>query len=209
MVIWIEWWGRKMVISGDFEKKVNNLWTNGERDLAKKEVFKFRAKYYNQLEVIEDKIFIDYKMAFHEYVDGNVEMANIYFKNLDDIFKDEYLRGSCAYDYYRYRWLYVNNNCDTLSYYYKMKEMTEIYNYFKKNDMNESAFSALETIHKIKGNENGVLESLKSLLNEKKIQEWNMVESILKDCDKISHDLYIKALDIIDRYKEDFNIDVV
>lgn len=196
-----------MVIDGSWVKKIFRLWEDEEYEIAKEEVFKFRMKYYNKLERIEDKVFLDYRMAYLEYILKNKDIANYYFKCLEDIFLDSYNKKSMEYDYYRYKWLYINNNEDTLNDAEKVNEMMEIYNYYKKNEKDDLAFTALENISKIKGNENEILTNLENLLNEDKIQEWNMVKSILNDCDKISHNLYIKALQIVNKYE--VNIDVV
>jgi hypothetical protein len=195
-----------MVIDGAWEKKIFRLWRDREYDKAKREVFRYRLRNYEKLKRIEDKVFLDYRMAHLEYILKNKEMANFYFKCLEDIFSDKYNRESMEYDYYRYKWLYVNNNEDTLSNAEKINQMMEIYNYYKLNKRDDLAFTALENVSKIKGNEDEILINLENLLNEDKIQEWNLVESILEDCDKISHSLYIKALDIVNKYKININV---
>lgn len=189
-----------MVISEKWIKKVFKLWEDEKKDEAKEEVFKFRMRYYHKLERIEDKIFLDYRMAFHEYIDKNTDLANIYFRYLEEIYKDEYVMKSCEYDYYRYRWLYVNNNEKTLSDKEKIDEMIKIYNYYKIIERNDLAKASLENISKLKGNQEEILLNLESLLNERKNQENHLILSILKDCEDISHNLYIKALNIVNKY---------
>lgn len=198
-----------MVIDGAWVKKIFRLWKDKKYEIAKEEVFKYRMRNYHKLKRIEDKVFLDYRMAHLEYILNNKDVANYYFKLLEEIFSDSYNRSSMEYDYYRYKWLYINNNQDSLSNSYKIKEMIEIYNYYKTNGNNDSASSALENICKIKGDKDGMLINLENLLNSERIQEWNMVESVLKDCEKISHNLYIKALNIVNEYKKKFIIDAV
>lgn len=195
-----------MVIDGAWKNKVFRLWKEKKCDLAKEEVFKFRMRYYNELERIEDKIFLDYRMAYHEYLDKNIELANIYFGSLEHIFKDDYVRESCEYEYYSYIWLYINNNEEKLTDEYKIKEMIKIYNYYKSNSNDGVAITALQNISKLQGNEEKILENLKSLLDGERIREWNLVESILKDCEKISSNLYIKALQIVNEYRININV---
>ncbi|MBS5307710.1 hypothetical protein [Clostridium sp.] len=195
-----------MVIDGAWKNKVFRLWKEKKCDLAKEEVFKFRMRYYNKLERIEDKIFLDYRMAYHEYLDKNIELANVYFESLEHIFKDDYVRESCEYEYYSYIWLYINNNEENLTDEYKIKEMIEIYNYYKSNSNDGVAITALQNISKLQGNQEKILENLKSLLDSEKIREWSLVESILKDCEKISSNLYIKALQIVNEYRININV---
>ena len=79
-----------MVIDGAWVKKVFKLWEEENKSLVKKEIFRYRMKYYDNLERAEDKIFIDYRMAYLEYLDKNIEIANKYFKNLELIYSDDY-----------------------------------------------------------------------------------------------------------------------
>ena len=196
-----------MILDGDWIEKIFNLWRREEYAIAKKEVSNFRMRNYDKLDRIEDKVFLDYRMAHLEYIMKNNDIANFYFKCLDDIFSDEYNRKSMEYDYYRYKWLYINNNEDILSDDFKINQMIEIYDYYKSINNDDVALTALENISKIKGDEDEILIHLENLLSEKKIKEWNMIVSILNDCEKISHNLYIKALDIVNKYN--FNIDVI
>lgn len=189
-----------MVLSEKWIKKVFNLWEDEKKDKVKEEIFQFRMRYYHKLERIEDKIFLDYRMGYLEYLSGNTDLANVYFGYLDEIYKDDYVMKSCEYDYYRYRWLYVNNNKKTLSDKEKIDEMIKVYNYYKTIERNDLAKASLENISNLKGNQEEILSNLESLLNEKKIQENHLILSILKDCEDISHNLYIKALDIVNKY---------
>ena len=196
-----------MVIDGAWMTKIKNLWIEEKYDLVKTEVFQYRMRNYNKLSRIEDKFLLDYRMAYLEYLYKNTEMANFYLDILKDIFKESYNRESMEYDYYRYRWLYVNNNYENLSDSEKINEMIEIYNYYKSMKREDLATTALENIANIKGNEVEILNNLEKLLLTDKMTDLILIKSIIKDCDKISHSLYIKALDVVNKYK--FNIDVV
>ena len=198
-----------MIIDGAWEKKIFKLWEEKKYDLAKNEVFKFRMRYYDKLERVEDKIFLDYRMAYHEYKGGNRDLANIYFKNLEDIFSDEYVKDSCACSYYKYKWLYINNNESILTKEEIIDGMMEIVNYYSKNKDEKLMKMAYANIFKFKGDEKELLQSLKYVLDSNKYCKINFLNSILKDCEEINHNLYIKALDIINEYKENFIIDVV
>lgn len=196
-----------MVIDGAWDKKIRDLWIDEKYELVKKEIFHYRMKNYNKLSRIEDKVLIDYRMAYLEYMEENVDRANFYLNSLAEIFEESYNKKSMEYEYYRYKWLYINNNLDILSDDEKIKEMIEIYNYYKVVGKEDLASSALENISKIQGNELGILNNLKKLVSTDKITDYILIKSILKDCDKISHSLYIKALDIVSAYK--VNIEVV
>ena len=196
-----------MVLSEKWIKKAFKLWEDEKKDEAKEEVFKFRMRYYHKLERIEDKIFLDYRMAFHEYLDGNTDLANIYFGYLEETYKDEYVMKSCEYDYYRYRWLYVNNNEKTLSEKEKTNEMLKICNYYNSIGNNKMFKVAYANIFTFEKDEDKVLEILEYIMMNDNYFKINFLNSILKDCEKISHNLYIKALDIVNKYN--INIQVV
>lgn len=196
-----------MVIDGAWKNKVFRLWEQEEYKKAKMEVFKYRMKYYNKLERIEDRIFLDYRMAYHEYVDKNVELANVYFKNLEKIFGDEYVKESCEYEYYRYRWLYINNNELIFTEKEIIDGMMDVCNYYNRIGNEKMMKMAYGNILRFKGNENKLLETLQYILESNKYYKINFLNSVLKDCEEISHGLYIKALDIVKKYE--IQIDVV
>jgi len=196
-----------MIIDGAWENKIRDLWMAEKYSIVKTEILYYRIRYYEKLSRVEDKFLIDYRMAYLEYMEKNFDLANYYLRELEYIFSDEYNRKSMEYDYYRYRWLKINNNFDKISNKEKIKEMIEVYNYYKSMDMTDLANTALENISKINGNEEEMLNNLKNLLLSKKITDYILIKSILNDCDKINHSLYIKALDIVNKYT--INIDVV
>ena len=196
-----------MVMDGVFEKKIINLWIEGKYSTAKKELFKYRLKNYDKLEVIEDKIFIDYRLAYLEYLDKNKEMSNMYFKSLDDIYSDEYIKGSCKYEYYKYRWLYLNSNKNTLSKEDFIMGMKEIYLYYETEGDYKMAKLAYGNIFTFEGDGEEVLNTLEYVMENGEYLRENFLNSILSDCEQISRSLYIKALDIINKYK--VNVDVV
>ena len=194
-----------MLIEESWELKFKELWAKEKFTEAKKMVFELRMKKYNKIEV-EDKIILDYRMAYLEYLEGNRESSNMYLKILGNIFDEDYSRKSNENYYYRYRWLYVNNNKDDIDKELLVNEMINIYRYYKEIKDEETALLALGNVAKIKGDNNLLIDNLEKLLIRGNISDWNLIKSIIKDCGKISHDLYITALELIDKYK--FNIDL-
>lgn len=194
-----------MLIEESWELKFKELWAKEKFTEAKKMVFELRMKKYNKIEV-EDKIILDYRMAYLEYLEGNRESSNMYLKILGNIFDEDYSRKSNENYYYRYRWLYVNNNKDDIDKELLVNEMINIYRYYKEIKDEETALLALGNVAKIKRDNNLLIDNLEKLLIRGNISDWNLIKSIIKDCGKISHDLYITALELIDKYK--FNIDL-
>lgn len=196
-----------MVIDGAWKNKVFRLWEEENKSLVKKEIFRYRMKCYDNLERVEDKIFIDYRMAYLEYLDKNIEIANKYFKNLELIYSDDYTRESCEYEYYKYKWLYINANSDYLNKEETISGMMEVCNYYSNNGNEKMMKMAYGNILKFKEDEKELLKTLEYILQNDKYLKINFLNSILKDCEEISSNLYIKALDMISEYK--INIKVV
>ena len=197
-----------MLIEESWELKFKELWAKEKFTEAKKMVFELRMKKYNKIEV-EDKIILDYRMAYLEYLEGNRESSNMYLKILGNIFDEDYSRKSNENYYYRYRWLYVNNNKDDIDKELLVNEMINIYRYYKEIKDEETALLALGNVAKIKGDNNLLIDNLVKLLIRGNISDWNLIKSIIKDCGKISHDLYITALELIDKYKFNIYLQVV
>lgn len=198
-----------MKLDGEWINKLDMMWVEKKFDELKSEIKKVRMEKYNYLELVEDKIFLDYKMAYHEYLDKNKELADLYLNNLDDFFKDEYIKSTNELFYYKYKWLLVNNNKKTLDSDFLISEMIEIYKYFKVINDEATSIVALENIEDIKGNGLGILENINKLLESKYKKDWNLINSMVKDCDKISHDLYITALELVNEYKVNIDSQVI
>ena len=194
-----------MVISERFQNEIEILWYRRKYLLLKEKLFNYRMRNYTRLSMIEDKVLIDYKMAYLEYIEGNKEGANLYFEILEDIFQDEYNRDSMELQYYKYKWLKVNNNKETLTNNEIIDEMTEIYEYYDRIGDEEMKKMAYGNIIKFKGDEEEFLNVLEYILTNKKLTK-NFLNSTLKDCADISHNLYIKALEIIKKYYSDEKI---
>lgn len=196
-----------MVLNGEFEKKIFTLWEENKKDLAKKELFKFRLRNYERLERVQDKIFIDYRMAYLEYLDGNLDLASVYFASLKDIFDDSYTRISCEYDYYNYKWLYVNANENKMSKQEMINEMLEICKYYGEIGNHKMYKLAYGNIFRFEENEDKILDTLRYILESDNYLKINFLDSILNDCEKTSRSLYIKALSMVNEYR--VNIDAV
>lgn len=194
-----------MVISERFQNEIEILWYRRKYLLLKEKLFNYRMRNYTRLSMIEDKVLIDYKMAYLEYIEGNKEGANLYFEILEDIFQDEYNRDSMELQYYKYKWLKVNNNKETLTNNEIIDEMTEIYEYYDRIGDEEMKKMAYGNIIKFKGDEEEFLNVLEYILTNKKLTK-NFLNSTLKDCADISHNLYIKALETIKKYYSDEKI---
>lgn len=191
-----------MVISERFQNEIEILWYRRKYLLLKEKLFNYRMRNYTRLSMIEDKVLIDYKMAYLEYIEGNKEGANLYFEILEDIFQDEYNRDSMELQYYKYKWLKVNNNRETLTNNEIIDEMTEIYEYYDRIGDEEMKKMAYGNIIKFKGDMEEFLNVLEYILTNKKLTK-NFLNSTLKDCADISHNLYIKALETIRKYYSD------
>lgn len=196
-----------MKLDGEWIKRLFALWKEGKYDIAKKEVFKYRLKNYEKLDRIEDKFFLDYRMAYHEYLDKNEKMANYYLDKLNDMFEDEYNKKAMEGEYYKFKWLYVNANYDNLNEDILVKEMASVHEYYKEIKDYKLACLALGNMFRINGEGEKVLETLDFLLSNYPCSEKIFEESILQDCEEINHNLYIKALKIVNKYK--VNIDVI
>lgn len=195
-----------MVIDGAWVEKIFRLWKDKKYEIAKEEVFKYRMRNYHKLKRIEDKVFLDYRMAHLEYILNNKDVANYYFKLLEEIFSDSYNRSSMEYDYYRYKWLYINNNQDTLNEKEIIDGMMDICNYYNRMGNEKMMKMAYGNILRFKEDENKMLETLQYILESNQYYKINFLSSVLKDCENISHNLYIKALDIVNRYEININV---
>lgn len=197
-----------MKINRDWETKYMELWFNKKFTEAKRMVFELRMKEYNKL-IMQDKIILDYRMAYFEYLDNNTNMANMYLDILENIFSDEFQKKANENYYYRYKWLYVNNNKGFIDNNILLNEMLQIYGYFKELKDEATTIVALENIADIKGDKFAMIENIEKLLKYKGKKDWNLIDSMVKDCDKISHDLYITALKLVNKYKLNIDLQVV
>lgn len=154
--------------------------------------------YYNKLNTT-DKLFISYCLAFLMYKKNNQEIANSYLNEIREIFNHEDTKDYRV-EYHNFLWLNVNVNYKKMETNDVLRDMIEVYDYYKNLDMKDVAVSALTNIFVYKKEENEILYSLEELLKCPSISDYNFVKSILKDCENISSNLYIKALSIVERY---------
>lgn len=198
-----------MVINGAWKEKVRTMRANKNNEGAKRELLKAKMTGYEKAD-LKNKIFVDYCLAHHAYTEKNFELANKYLMCIKSIF-DEDVRNieDMNLEYCNYLWMQVSVNHNTMEIKDIVNNMTEVYNYYIKVDEKDIAISALINIFYFDGSHDRILDSLEQLMKCDKISDWNFVDSILKDCERISHNLYIRALKIVEGFSIGFNIDVV
>lgn len=197
-----------MIINGEWKNKVRTMRTNGDNEGAKKELRKAKMSNAYQRTNDKNKIFIDYCLAHHSYIENNFELTNIYLNNIENIFNNDNQKiKDMNLEYCNFLWLYVNVNYNVIPIEKIVESMNYVYEYYLSIDENDIAISALVNIFRFQGNEDKILKGLESLLQCKNISDWNFVESILIDCENINHSLYIKAKNIVNNYN--INIDIV
>lgn len=195
-----------MIINGEWKNKIRTMRANGDNKGAKRELRKAKMSGYEKT-TLKNKVFIDYCLAHYSYVENNYDLTNRYLSYIEDIFSDERNREEMNLEYCNYLWLNVNNNYEKMNIDEIIKNMTLVYNYYSSINKNDIALTAMENIFRFEGKHDRILESLEKLIQCKELSDWNFVESILNDCEAISHSLYINALNIVNKYK--INIYVV
>lgn len=199
-----------MVIDGDWKNKVRTMRANKNHEGAKRELRKAKMSIGYRNTTDRNKIFIDYCLAHYAFVENDFDLANMYLNSLDTLFNDnDFKITDYQKEYCNYLWLYVNINYTNIEIDIIVSSMKKVYDYYISIEENDIAISALVNIFRFQGDEERILEGLSSLMKCDNISDWNFVDSILSDCDKISHNLYIKALEIVDEYNIHFNIDIV
>lgn len=197
-----------MVIDGEWENKVRMMRENGDNEGAKRELRKAKMQEYHKLKNDNNKFFIDYCLAHHCYKEDNYDLANMYLKDIENIFNnDEQKISEMELKYCNYLWLKVNVNSETMTLDEITENMMYIYNYYLLLEKYDIAIRAMANIYSCKGDGEKLLEKLEEILQCQFISDVKSINSFLKDCDKLSHDLYIKALDIVNKYT--INIDIV
>lgn len=197
-----------MVIDGDWKIKVRTMKANGKHEGAKRELRKAKmSKCYEEASK-RSKIFVDYCLAHYAYTEKDFELTNRYLKYIKNIFEedDRNIKGM-KLEYSNYLWMYTKVNHKHMTLDEICKNMTEIYEYYLSINEYSSAISAIANIYHYKGEGEKLLEKLEELLNCPKINDYSFINGFLNDCEDMSHNLYIRALELIDRYK--VNIDIV
>ena len=195
-----------MIINGDWKNKVRNMRANGDSEGAKKELRKAYLCEMNNLDLYTDKYFILFALAHLHYKENDKIMSNYYLSELFEI-SDSKIQKDFEEQYHNITWLNINVNHEDMDSKEIICCMTNAYNYYMALGVKDVALSALENIFFFEENEEKILESLDELLKCKKIRDFNFVTSILNDCEKLNHNLYIRALRIVNKYE--VNIDVV
>lgn len=197
-----------MVIDGDWKNKVRVMRVNKDHEGAKRELRKAKMSGAYQNTTDRNKIFIDYCLAHHAYVEKDFDLANVYLNSLDMIFNNG--NGfELQKEYSNFLWLYVNVNHSNMKIDEIVSNMKKVYDYYISIEENDIAISALVNVFRFQSDEERILIGLFELMKCENISDWNFVESILDDCDKISHNLYIKALEIVNECNIHFNIDII
>lgn len=181
---------------------------NKDHEGAKRELRKAKLSVAYHKTTDKNKIFIDYCLAHHAYMEKDFELANKYLSCIKDIF-DEDSRNiyDMNLEYCNYLWLNTNLNHKDMTLDDICFNMNEIYEYYFSIEKYDVAISAMANIYEYKGDGEKLLEKLDELLKCPHISDYNFIDSFLRSCDEMSHNLYIKALEIVNKYK--FNIDVV
>ena len=181
-----------MIINGDWKNKVRTMRANGDNEGAKRELRKAKMMCYDKIIRDKDKFFIDYCLAHHSYKEGNTFLANQYLDSIKNIFDEDIKIQEMKLEYCNYLWLYVNTNYNNMNVNDIIDNMTEVFEYYNNVGEKDIALAALENIFRFKGEEDKILECLEELVNCDKVSDWNFIESILKDCEQVNHNLYIR-----------------
>lgn len=168
----------------------------GEPEKAERDLRKIRMAFYDKLDST-DKFFVSYCLAYHVR-ESNKELAREHLLDISEIFKIEDPKDYQV-EYHKYLWLNVNINCESMNIVDILKDMNDVYCFYKKNGNVEVTMSALGTISVFTKDEGSVLYALETML-QAPITDYNFISSVLNDCEKINHDLYIKGLKIIEKY---------
>lgn len=196
-----------MFINGEWKNKVRTMRANGDNEGAKRELRKAKMSEGYIKANDKDKIFIDYCLAHYSYKEKDFEIANRYLSEIEFMFSDTQKISEMNLEYCNFTWLYVNVNYNVMTIEKIIDNMTYVYNYYSEINEQDIAITALENIFRFDSNSEKVLECLEELMKCESISDLNFIDSILKDCDNISHNLYIKACGIVNKYK--FNIDAI
>lgn len=197
-----------MILSGDWKMRVRTMRSNGDNEGAKRELRKAKMIWYDKLEEDSDKIFIDYCLAHYCFKENDFEMVNRYLDMINTIFEDKYNIDCMKKEYCNFLWLNVNVNYEKMKSKDIVNDMYVAYKYYMSINEKDIAISALINVFVFTEKEEKILSSLRELL-QCNISDWNFVESILVNCEKINHSLYIKALELVNKYKININLQIV
>ena len=182
---------------------------NGDNEGAKRELRKAKMSKAYKMTNDKNRFFIDYCLTHHSYTEGNIEMCKSYLRDVEGIFKNEDIIESMKLEYCKYLWMNTNLNYKDMDIKDIVKDMTYVHDYYISIKEFDTAISALINIFYFEGSKERIIESLRKLLQCDKISDWTFIESILEGCEEINHDLYIKALELVNEYNVKINIDVV
>lgn len=188
----------------DFGKKKNEIKFKMEiiKDIegAKRELNKIKMTIYDRLDTI-DKFFIDYNLALYSAEDGNLDLANIYLENINNIFRNDKVKEAFGVEYCDYLWLKTNENRNDMTDDEIKENIMYIYEYYKSLEMYAKAISSKINISIYKRDKEKILEELEELLicDDEEDKE-TFIKDILQSCDSICHSLYIEALDLVERH---------
>lgn len=197
-----------MIIDGDWKNKVRTMRANKDHEGAKRELRKAKMSDGYRNTTNKNKIFIDYCLAHYYYIENSFDLANRYLQYIKDIF-DEDSRNiyDMNLEYCNYLWLNTNLNHKDMTLDDICFNMNQIYEYYFSIEKYDVAISAMANIYEYKGDGEKLLLKLDELLRCPQISDYNFIDSFLRSCDRMSHNLYIKAIDIVNKYK--INIDVI
>lgn len=197
-----------MVINGDWKNKVRTMRANKDHAGAKRELRKAKMSMGYRNATDKNKIFVDYCLAYYSYIEKDFDLANKYLSYIEDIFNKDFRNAyDMSLEYCNYLWLSTNLNHKKMSLDDICKNMSVIYEYYFSIEKYDIAISAMANIYEYKGDGEKLLEKLDELLRCPQISDYNFIDSFLRSCDNMSHNLYIKAMNIVNKYE--INIDVV
>lgn len=175
----------------------------GKKEEAERDLMKIRFSEYENLNT-EDKLFVSYCIALYRYQEKDKYMANKYIDEIRKIFQEKGNIKNYQVEYNKYLWLSVNLNHESMSIKNIVRTMLKVYKYYISVKDEERANSALFNIFGFKKDKEGIITSLKMVLSSRCTKDLSFTKNILEDCEKIDHNLYIEALDIIKMYIPDF-----
>lgn len=196
-----------MVIDGAWKNKVRTMRANKEDEGAKRELLKAKMSGYKNAS-LKNKIFVDYCLAHYSYMEKDFDLTNRYLQYIKSIFEEDIKNiEDMTLEYCNYLWMSTKINYKKMSLDDICKNMTQIYEYYLSIKEYSTAISAIANIYHYKGEGEKLLEKLEELLSCSKINDYSFISGFLNDCEDMNHNLYIRALELIDKYK--IEIDVV
>lgn len=189
-----------MIMSEEIRNEYRWLISEGKQLKALEMISRFRMKHYNDLELIADKNFIDYSLARLNHFLGDKEMANKYLKQLEKTYSKKINISIDEETYYKTIWLDVNINKNIMSKEEIINKMSKVHRYYTEIGDITVSLCARETLAFLLNDKQMILQCLKEILKLDNDVIRVPLESILRDCDELNHNLYIEAIDIIEDY---------